>query len=212
MKLRPINLIEGFGELYRTSALFDQQVSDFKETGIRYPISVRDTAFLRLNSEYSQGTRTCHANVLMKDSPGILVRVSPLVSTKNKKMLEQAVEAHKNYNYPVFNKSVYEHYHQIAEQDKTKKPEQMRAMFFYQQENHQITKEANESRFLFKDQREGYFNEKTNGEINVWQVNQDEVNSDGTIVNFLWFHWVEDGSYLSFLSRSLGIRAEPLGG
>ncbi len=198
-----IENVEGLGDIYSVDAPFDKQLIILKKQGIKYSISVRDTSYLRLKGNCRLGTRTCHAPIYANDSRVIIVRVSPLVT--NLEMAEKAVQAHRNNNYHVFDKSIYGKWEKIAQNDKTKNPESRRAIFLPERNNYKIHKDSDEARFLFQDTRKDYFKEFVSGDsIKSWQIDPKTVDSqNGTIVNYLWFDSVVVGSDLDFRYRFL---------
>ena len=68
-QVKSLGKIEGLGELVVCNAPFDKQLASLKESGVRYPITIRDTAYARLHNGPLDGTRTCHAPLYAKDSP-----------------------------------------------------------------------------------------------------------------------------------------------
>ncbi len=198
-----IENVEGLGDIYLIEKPFDKQLDVFNKIGIKYPTSVRDTSYLRLKGNCRLGTRTCHAPIYAKDSRVIIARVSPLVT--NLEMAEKAVQAHRNNNYSVFDKSIYGKWEKIAQNDKTKKPENRNAIFLSERNDYKIHEDSDEARFLFQDTRKDYFNKFVlRDSIQSCQINPETVDSqDGTIVNYLWFGGPGGSSYLDFRDRDL---------
>jgi len=206
-----VRYVKGLGDIYSIEKPFDEQLNILNKIGIKYPISVRDTAYLRLKGKYHLGTRTCHAPIYTKNSPTIIARVSPLV--EDLEMAKKAVQAHKNNEYFIFDKDVYGKWEKIAQTDKTKRPENRRAIFLSERNDYKIHKDSDEARFLFQDTRKDYFNEfVSGGSIQSWQIDSKKVDShDGTIINYLWFYSLVVVSVLDFGDWSLGYDGRALG-
>ncbi|MFQ5531833.1 MAG: hypothetical protein ACE5ES_04420 [Candidatus Nanoarchaeia archaeon] len=206
---RLLEEVKGLGKLYGTKAQFYEQLRALdwvrKEagTGPIYPISVRDASYARLNGktqEVRYGTRTCHAPVLARDSPVVVARISPLVTDLD--MAHQAVQAHFDSKYPVFDRAVYDKWHEIAEKDKGKKPEKRRAIVLPERGNFRVNKGSEDAEFFWQDTMQDYFNRfVSGGSVKAYQVSQDEVDSlpeDKSIVNYLWFYRPDYVSDLDF--------------
>ena len=85
--------------LGRCYAPFDEQLNLLKNSGAEFPylFSLNQAINLRLESIYTEGMRTCHANLQLKGEDDIVIaRISPLI--KNPEMAKQAVQAHINGN------------------------------------------------------------------------------------------------------------------
>ena len=214
-KPQHIKQIRGLGRLYLSEAPLDEQLRELRSARVEYPISLRDASYARLHGGPTYATRTCHANILARNSPVIVARISPLVETL--KMARIAVEAHSATQYPVFDKSVYGDIYgkwlAIAEKDRTKKPKDRRAFFLEQRGDHRIHKDSEQAMALWQDTREDYFNKIVRGDsVESFQVNPNRVDSqDGTIINYLWFDGVDGGSDLLFWGRVLDYDNRALG-
>jgi hypothetical protein len=198
-----LEYVEGLGKIYVNSNPLDEQLKAFREQGIKHPISIRDTAYLRLNRKHNQGTRTCHAPIYAdKKAPVIIARVSPLVT--NLRNTKRAVQAHLKNQYPVFDKEVYEKWEAIAKQEQNLEPEKRKAIFLSQRGDYQINKNSDEAKFFFKDIREDYFNLIKRDKINIWNIDPKTIDSqDEAIINYLWFPSVAYGSELNLRDRNL---------
>ncbi|MCX6751124.1 MAG: hypothetical protein NTZ83_06725, partial [Candidatus Pacearchaeota archaeon] len=210
MQNKIIEDIKGLGKVYLVEAPFDDEIKFLNGAGIKYPVSVRDASYTRLNGasqESKYGTRTCHAPICAKDSPTIIARISPLVTDSD--FCRQVVKAHRANQYPVLDNdnSIYSKWEKIVKADKNKKPEKRRAIILPTREDYQIGRDSLEAEFLFEDTREEYFNRFVSGNsINAYQISENEIDSkEGTIVNYLWFSRPVDGSDLSLGNRGLGI-------
>lgn len=197
-KAKLLEQVKGLGDVYLVRASFDEQLSSLNEMGIKYPISVRDASYLRLHGQDTSGIRTCHAPILAKNSPVIIARISPLV--EDIEMARQAVDAHRKGEYPSFSADVYSQWNDIAEKDKSKKPENRRAIILTERRDYRIHRDSDEARFFWRDTREKYFARFVSGDsIPSWQVNPEMIDSQaGTIVNYTWFSSPEDESDLAF--------------
>ena len=211
-ELEFIGYIKGLGEIARIYAPFDKQLIALKEAGIKYPISVRDTAYIRLNNGPKEGTRTCHAPLYYQKSPVVLAMKSPLVT--DLEMAKQAVDAHRNNKY-FFTEdgSLYEKFHKIAEKDKSKSPEKRRAVIFPIRDTYRLQKGNNISETLFQDTEDDYFNEFVKNGLTFYLINKEIVDSQkGTLVNYLWFDSPDsesdldgNGRILNYGSRAFGV-------
>ena len=210
-KLEKIGHVKGLGDIYRSYAPFPEQIRDFNELGIKL-VSVRDASYERLHGDNIEGTRTCHAPVCAKDSPTIIVRMSPLI--KDLEMAEQAVNAHRDNQYPVFDKdkSIYAKYEEIAKEDENKMPEKRRAIILPKREDYGIHKDSDEAMFFFQDTRKDYFKRFVPKDIvPCWQISTDKVDStNGTIINYVWFGEPDVRSGLLFWDRDLLINLRAL--
>src|SRR3989344_7649688 len=181
--------IKGLGKVGMVCNSFDKQLKALDKAGAKFPyvMDVRNIAYMRLNKGPEDGARTCHAPIYAKDSPIILVRVSPLI--KDFKMAEQAVKSNRNGNYFVTNDTeVYDKYAKIAEKDKSKNPEKRLALILPSKEKYIISPNSEEAQALFKDTGKEYFETFCKNGINFYPVNKDFVNSKkGSLVEYLWF-------------------------
>jgi len=200
---RLLEQVKGLGDVYSVEAPFDEQLLTLNERGIRYPISIRDASYLRLYGQNKGGMRTCHAPILAKNSPVIIARISPLV--KDIKMVRQAVNAHRKGEFPSFSVELYSQWNDIAEKDKSKKPENRRAIILSERGDYKVHRDSDEVRFFWQSAREKYFARfAPEGSIQVYQIAPITVDSqNGTIINYTWFDSLEDGSGLSFGDRDL---------
>lgn len=125
-KVETIGKIKGLGEVKVCSANFYDQLKSLKEAGIKYPISVRDTAYMRLYNGPKDWTRTCSAPMWYKKEPLVVAKILPLV--KSLSMAEQAVEANRNNKYFSTKDSLlYEQFAEIAKKDEKKAPEKKKS-------------------------------------------------------------------------------------
>ncbi|MEA3329404.1 MAG: hypothetical protein U9Q06_01545 [Nanoarchaeota archaeon] len=205
--------IRGLGNVYKVYAPLHDQLSSFKAEGSTHPhlISVRDTAFARLQGKLSDWTRTCHAPVYKKGKKPILIRNSPLMNGRGKFTLaKRAVEAHATGRW-LTQKGAYDKYSQQAKEDANKNPEKRRAIVLDEREDFQIDANSPVAQFLFQDTIDKYFeNVRNRNPIQVYLINPDTVdNIDESIVNYLWFDSVDNGSGLGARYRDLtnGVRA-----
>ena len=211
MRTKLIEEIKGLGKVYLAIAQFDEQIKDFNSVGIKYPVSVNQSAYMRLSGKDNvlrEGTRTCQAPICFKDSPTIVARISPLVTDLN--MCKQAIDFHRNSQYPQFEESIYAQYEKIANADKNKKPEKMKAIILPKREDYRIDSESKEARFFLENQetRKEYFkkfiSEGLNGTIPILQIPVKTIDSQNkSIVNYLWFVRSEIESYLVFRYKYL---------
>ena len=204
METKNLGYIEGLGEIYRIYAPFDKQLKAFRELEIKAPVSVRDASLIRINGKSTEGTRTCHAPVYLKDSPTIIARISPLV--KNLEMAKKAVDFHRKINYPVFDTSIYAQWEKIAKQDKGKKPEKRRAIVLPERNDFEIHRDSEEAGFFWQDKRGEYFKRFVpSDKVKVYQIDLKDVDSsNGTIINYVWFGSPGGGSGLLLGGRVLG--------
>ena len=197
--------IKGLGKVGMVCNSFDKQLKEFKEAGAKFPyvMDVRNIAYMRLNKGPEDGARTCHAPIYAKDSPIILVRVSPLI--KDFKMAEQAVKSNRNGNYFVTNDTeVYDKYAKIAEKDKSKNPEKRLALILPSKEKYIISPNSEEAQALFKDTGKKYFETFCKNGINFYPVSKDFVNiQKGSLVGYLWFRLPDGDSDLDVGNRDL---------
>lgn len=179
--------IKGLGKAYRCFAPFDEQLKAFREVGIRHPISVRDTAYARLQGNLMQGTRTAHAPIYAPNENGVLVRTSPLVT--NLRKAKKATQSHRGRHYFTQPLEIYEKVVEQAEKDSSKEPEKRKAVVLPSRQNFDVDRDSEIARFLFQDTREEYFDEFRKGNnICFYNLNQDTIDSqEGAIVNYLWF-------------------------
>ena len=203
MAVENLGYFKGLGDVYRDYAPFDQQLSDLDEIGIKYPVGVREDSLIRLSGKSLEGTRTCHAPILARNSPVIIARISPLA--QNLEMARQAVSAHRNGQYPVFPAEIYSQWHDITEKDKNKKPENSRAIVLPERGDYRIDKDSIEARFFWQNTRKRYFERFVpRGSIPIWQINPKTVDSqDGTIINYTWFGRPENESDLNLRDWAL---------
>ena len=208
-----IEHVKGLGDVYRSYAPFNQQIRNLNEIGIKAPVSVRGASYERLHGDNIEGTRTCHAPVCAKDSPTIIVRMSPLI--KDLEMAEQAVSAHKNSQYPVFDKdnSIYHKYEEIAIADKDKNPEKRRAIILPERNDYGIHRDSEEAGFFWQGTRKPYFERFVSGDtVPCWQISTDKIDSaNGTIINYVWFNRPDYESNLNFRNRNLNNNNRALG-
>jgi len=218
-KTEVLEYVKGIGEVHRSYDPFDKQLADLREDGIKSPVSVRDAAYIRVHGHNTNYTRTCHAPVCAKDSPVIVARMSLLV--KNMEMAEQAVQAHRNSQYPVVDDDfrIYAQWEKIAKQDAVKAPEKRRAIILPQRGNYRINRDSDEARFFFQDtihtpnSDNDYFVKFVKGDsIPVLQIPVSAVDSaNGTIVNYVGFDGPEVESNLYFRGRNLDVDYRALG-
>ena len=205
METENLGYVKGLGEIHRINAPFVVQLGAFREIGIKAPVSVRDTSLIRLSGKSTEGTRTCHAPVYLKNSPTIVARMSPLV--RNLGMAQKAVNAHKSSEYPVFGSSIYAQWEKIAKQDKGKKPEKRRAIILPERKDFDIHRDSDEAEFFWQDKRKEYFKRFVSADkVIAYQIDPETVDSqDGAIVNYLWFSYPVYGSDLLLGDWSLDI-------
>ena len=101
--------VNGFGEVYRVYAPFDQALNSLKNFGIETPISLRDLAYTRVkkgkNSPLNRyGSHTKEGFLYLKDEPILLALNSPLLDLE---LARQAVEANRKRDFFLIDKIVY---------------------------------------------------------------------------------------------------------
>ncbi|UZE93545.1 MAG: hypothetical protein IB618_02085 [Candidatus Pacearchaeota archaeon] len=202
-KVKHIGKVKGLGEIIRVYAPFDEQLKTLKKAGAKYPISVRDCAYMRINGGSTDSTRTCHAPIYAKKSPIILAMISPLV--EDLKMAEKAVQANRNgYYFVTKDLGIYDMYSKFAEEDKNKEPEKRRAVFLPERSRFSIKKGSETAETLFQDVETQYFDKFAQNKITFYPINSPYVDKQkGTVINYLWFGGPGGGSDLGGIGRGL---------
>ena len=205
--------VEGLGEIYRLNIPFDQALESLKEFGIKTPTSARELAYSRIkegrmSSLSSNGSYTREGFLYLKDEPILLALNSPLLDLE---LARQAVEANKKGNYFLSDSKIYIEQKEIAENDKSKKPEQRSVLILPKRENYNIPITAfNEDEltlFLFKDKAEDYgmfLRENKINEIPVLLVDKNYVDSqEQSVLTQLWLRGLDGRSGLDGYDRGL---------
>ncbi|MBL7148166.1 MAG: hypothetical protein ISS82_05050 [Nanoarchaeota archaeon] len=201
-KVERLERIKGLGTPLRCYAPFDEQSDSLKKAGAKYPyiMSIKEIVNMRRKGGPLESTRTCSAPVQAKDSPNIIAMVSPLIEDLD--LAKQEVQAHRYRNYFVTeDKTIYDKLYSQAEEDKTKKPEERRAIILPEKGNYLIKPDTEEAKFILGKVQRPYFDEfvKTRGleGITFYPINEDFVNAqNGTTINYLWFRLPDDDSGL----------------
>jgi len=209
--LKVIQEIEGLGKIVVSSESLDEQIQELKNAGVEFPhlISVRDASYMRIYNGPRDGTRTCHAPIHAKGSPIILAMISPLIG--DSRIAKQAVETHRNNNYFVTQDTeVYDKYAKIAEADKSKEPEERRAIVLPEKRDYIIKPDTEEARALFRDTQKEYLKMFAPNGVAFRPTNAEFVDGqDGTTISYLWFRNPGvgselDSSYWYFLYYNYG--------
>lgn len=198
-----LETINGLGELHQDHSQWSTQVRSFRKIGIK-PITVRDTAYLRLNSKYEGWTRTCHTPIYAKSSQIVLAMMSPLVT--NLRLADRAVEANRNGNhFTTQDTEIYDRFAKQAEDDRDKEPEKRKAIFLPEKGVQVISANSDEARTLFQDQREEYFERFAPKEgIKLYPIGEEFVDSQkGTTIGYMWFYGPDYDSVLYCRGRGL---------
>ena len=205
--------VEGLGIIHRVAKPFDEALKTLKGAGAN-PISARDLAYARIpegssSSLCTSGSYIKEGSVYVSDK-SLLIRNSPLL---NQKLVQKAVQAHRNGSEFNINDKLVDKYQEQAEADKNKSPEKRRVLSLNKRGNFNIPtnrfKDEELTLWLFKDLAENYGNFLKDNNINEMPAYLTENNKE-KFANQLWLGDLDSQSILvggsRYLNCSYGVR------
>ena len=201
--------VGGLGEVVESCADFYTQLTQLRQEGARL-ITPRDEAFARLNTKGKEnigrfyGTRTSAGFEYVKEQLPIFRVESRL---NDLKLAKAAVEANRALSF--FSTESTKEYEESLEQaqkeqQQGKPPAKRSVIVLPSRDTFTITDKENWEvlETILKDQAKPYF--ELNGPIKVYQIAKGTIDSqEGTILNCLWFGYLDVGSGFSCNSRDL---------
>ena len=201
-KAKKIGEIPGFGEVYESVALLDEQVLASSDANINasIPTTPEEIAHIRMSRISYKGARTNILPLAMKGGEIILYKPSQCMSQS---MAFNAKLAHQKREYPTMNKEVYEFAQSIAKSQTGINPEDRTAISI-PEGNLELKAEMDVTRFLLGKQNKKYFDRFSQGTLMFYSLPGEF--KDRTTYNYLWFDGDEENS--DFVCNYWGLNAE----
>lgn len=205
MKYTPklIGEFRGMGKILSLHAPLDEQILAFQKKGIPPPYlsTPEQVAQIRvfkpeLDELSDLGSRTSLASIGAKNEPIILYRDSPIM---NPLMAAIAVAAHRNRQYLLFSREVYEAAKRIAVPQKGLAPEDRTAHILEGKADDGreilLTPEMDDTKFILRRMASEYFRQFNHPSIPFWDL-PFKLPPDKSIINYMWFSTPRLGSIL----------------
>ena len=195
---KSLGKVKGLGEIFQVCAPLDKQIKALAKVGVREPYlaTPEQVANIRLAGTSLDFSRTSFAPVKAKGEPTILYRDSPLM---NPLMAVVVVNAHRNLEYPLFSRDVYEAVRGIAKSQEGLAPEDRDAHILQGKADNegkfQLVPEADDTRFILRKATSDYFKKFSHVSIPFYDITAD-LPKDKSAVNYLWFSRPDLGSGL----------------
>ncbi|MEK6825051.1 MAG: hypothetical protein AABX12_00460 [Nanoarchaeota archaeon] len=202
-EVQKLGTVKELGEFYLVGAPLYEQLVAFNAVNA-HMVSVEDAARARLAGVSDSWTRTSVASVAIRGENLMLYRPSPLM---NLAVALAAVKAHRKGFY-LERPRVYDTIRAIAKAEETMEPEDRTALVVSQEGDFELTPDHKVSRFLFRQVRQRYFAEKTDGTILFCGLS---TNSERGVVNHVRFDDPQDGSDLYCDDLTLDLDFDALG-
>jgi len=193
-------------EVYENCLLLNEQIEDFKSTGIAHPYlaALDDVASIRIEGLSDNGSRTSMMPIRARKRPTILTRDSVFMTSL---MAEVIMRCHKGGKYPdIFTDAEYDILFEKAKTQSNMAPEDRNVHVLEGQADSEgkfmLTPEMDDTKFILRAHASRYFEVKKHTQIPFYDL-PDTAPKGKAIANYVWFSEPRSGSWLDARYRGL---------
>ena len=205
-----IGEVGGLGEVWQVAAPLHRQIKALEKAGVQPPylVTPEETARIRNAGLSTDYTRTCIAPIGVKGEAPVLYKPSPLM---NPLAAQIAVNAHRNSQYPVFNREFFEFAKETAKREEGLEPEDRTAFVLSSCEDYPLTLEMPDTRFILGREAKEYFEKFKHPSIELLNLPTGDLPKDKCIINYLGFGGPGSSSHLDCRNGGLDSEYRALG-